>query len=154
MYKHVTWQHLNQYMTSNYRGHCDNIKVFNQGKSNQIREKSGKNQGIWLLKMCGHPASGSWAQGQGHCVYFQKNFVIPLEPTFINGFYFTQILGMTISQASLTFRVLEVKVTVAVFRKTLSSLSCLHLLMDSNITSHKCWVWQYLEQVWLSGSWR
>ena len=23
------------------RGHCDNIKVFNQGKSNQIREKSG-----------------------------------------------------------------------------------------------------------------
>ena len=42
-------------MTSKSRGHCDNIKVFNQGKSNQIREKSGKNQGIWLLKMCGHP---------------------------------------------------------------------------------------------------
>ena len=55
MYKHVTWQHLNQYMTSKSRGHCDNIKVFNQGKSNQIREKSGKSQGIWLLKMCGHP---------------------------------------------------------------------------------------------------
>ena len=28
-------------MTSKSRGHCDNIKVFNQGKSNQIREKSG-----------------------------------------------------------------------------------------------------------------
>ena len=55
MYKHVTWQHLNQYMTSKSRGHCDNIKVFNQGKSNQIRENSGKKQGIWLLKMCGHP---------------------------------------------------------------------------------------------------
>ena len=26
---------------SKSRGHCDNIKVFNQGKSNQIREKSG-----------------------------------------------------------------------------------------------------------------
>ena len=26
---------------SSSRGHCDNIKVFNQGKSNQIREKSG-----------------------------------------------------------------------------------------------------------------
>ena len=55
MYKHVTWQHLNQYMTFKSRGHCDNIKVFNQGKPNQIREKSGKNQGTWLLKMCGHP---------------------------------------------------------------------------------------------------
>ena len=32
---------LNQYMTSESRGHCDNVKVFNQGKSNQIREKSG-----------------------------------------------------------------------------------------------------------------
>ena len=30
-----------QYMTSKSRGHCDNIKVFNQGKSNQIRKKSG-----------------------------------------------------------------------------------------------------------------
>ena len=39
-------QHLNQYMTSKSRCHCDNIKVFNQGKSNQIREKSGKNQRI------------------------------------------------------------------------------------------------------------
>ena len=29
VYKHVT---LNQYMTSKSRGHCDNIKVFNQGK--------------------------------------------------------------------------------------------------------------------------
>ena len=28
-------------MISKSRGHCDNIKVFNQGKSNQIREKSG-----------------------------------------------------------------------------------------------------------------
>ena len=28
-------------MTSKSRGHCNNIKVFNQGKSNQIREKSG-----------------------------------------------------------------------------------------------------------------
>ena len=28
-------------MPSKNRGHCDNIKVFNQGKSNQIREKSG-----------------------------------------------------------------------------------------------------------------
>ena len=28
-------------MTSKSRGHCDNIKVFNQGKSNQSREKSG-----------------------------------------------------------------------------------------------------------------
>ena len=28
-------------MTSKSRGHCDNIKVFNQGKSNQIGEKSG-----------------------------------------------------------------------------------------------------------------
>ena len=28
-------------MTSKSRGHCDNIKVFNQGKSNQMREKSG-----------------------------------------------------------------------------------------------------------------
>ena len=28
-------------MTSKSRGHCDNIKVFNQGNSNQIREKSG-----------------------------------------------------------------------------------------------------------------
>ena len=55
MYKHVIWQHLNQYMTSKSRGHCDKIKVFNQGKSSQIREKSGENQGIWLLKMCGHP---------------------------------------------------------------------------------------------------
>ena len=26
-------------MTSETRGHCDNIKVFNQGKSNHIREK-------------------------------------------------------------------------------------------------------------------
>ena len=42
-------------MTSISRGHCDNIKVFKQGKSNQIREKSGKNQGICLLIMCGHP---------------------------------------------------------------------------------------------------
>ena len=33
--------YLNQYLTSKSRGHCDNIKVFNQGKSNQIREKSG-----------------------------------------------------------------------------------------------------------------
>ena len=41
MYKHVPWQYMNQYMTSKSRGHCDNIKVFNQGKSNQIREKSG-----------------------------------------------------------------------------------------------------------------
>ena len=32
---------LSLYMTSKSRGHCDNIKVFNQGKSNQIREKSG-----------------------------------------------------------------------------------------------------------------
>ena len=42
-------------MTSKSRGHCDNVKVFNQEKSNQIREKSGKKQGIRLLKMCGHP---------------------------------------------------------------------------------------------------
>ena len=28
-------------MTAKSRGHCNNIKVFNQGKSNQIREKSG-----------------------------------------------------------------------------------------------------------------
>ena len=26
---------------SKSRGHCDNIQVFNQGKPNQIREKSG-----------------------------------------------------------------------------------------------------------------
>ena len=32
--------------SSFWKGHCDNIKVFNQGKLNQIREKSGKNQGI------------------------------------------------------------------------------------------------------------
>ena len=55
----IFWQHLNQYMTSKSRGHCNNIKVFNQGKSNQIRGKSGKNQGIWLLKMCGHPVVDS-----------------------------------------------------------------------------------------------
>ena len=43
-------QHLNQYMTSKSRGHCDNIKVFNQGKSNQIREKSGNLivKNVWL----------------------------------------------------------------------------------------------------------
>ena len=35
-------QHLNRYMTSKSRGHCDNIKVFI--RENQI--KSGKNQGI------------------------------------------------------------------------------------------------------------
>ena len=58
MYKHVTWQHLNRYLTSKSRGHCDNIKVFNQGKSNQTRETLGKNQVIWLLKMCGHPEVG------------------------------------------------------------------------------------------------
>ena len=46
VYKHVTSQHLNQYMTTKSRDHCDNVKVFNQGKSNQIREKSWKNQGI------------------------------------------------------------------------------------------------------------
>ena len=32
---------LNQYMTSKSRGHRDNIKIFNQGKSKQIRENQG-----------------------------------------------------------------------------------------------------------------
>ena len=41
---------------------------------------------------------------------------------------------------------LKVKVTVTIFRKTLSSLYCLHLSMDFNITSYKCWVLKYLEQ--------
>ena len=31
--------HLNQYMTSKSRGHCDNSKVFNQGK---IKSNQGK----------------------------------------------------------------------------------------------------------------
>ena len=37
-------------MTSESRGHCDNIKIFNQGKSNQIREKSGNliAKNVWL----------------------------------------------------------------------------------------------------------
>ena len=90
MYKHVTWQHLNQYMTSKSRGHCDNIKVFNKGKSNQIREKSGKNQGIWLLKMCGHTvfislqqipkedylsAFRDWVKRLQKCVYWKGEYL-------------------------------------------------------------------------------
>ena len=34
----------------------------------------------------------------------------------------------------------KVKVTVAIFRKTLSSLWCPHLLSNFNITSHKYWI--------------
>ena len=37
-----------------------------QGKSNQIREKSGKNQGIWLLKICGHAALTFISQSISH----------------------------------------------------------------------------------------
>ena len=62
-----TWQHLNQYMTSKSRGHCDNIKVFNQGKSNQIREKSGNliAKNVWppWLKhylVSNNSVSGQW----------------------------------------------------------------------------------------------
>ena len=41
-------------MTSKSRGHCDNIKVFNQGKSNQIREKSGNliAKNVWPPYQC------------------------------------------------------------------------------------------------------
>ena len=51
------------------------------------------------------------------------------------------MVGMIISQA-FDFRGpgLKVKVTVAIFRKTLSTLLRLHLLMDFNVISHKCWV--------------
>ena len=31
------------------------MKALNQGKSSPIREKSGKYQGIWFVKFCGHP---------------------------------------------------------------------------------------------------
>ena len=45
-------------MTSKSRGHCDNIKVFNQEKSNQIREKSGN----LIAKNVWPPCEGSsWA---------------------------------------------------------------------------------------------
>ena len=41
-------------MTSKSKGHCDNIKVFNQGKSNQIREKSGNliAKNVWPPCIC------------------------------------------------------------------------------------------------------
>ena len=50
------------------------------------------------------------------------------------------MLGMIIFSSKNYFQGdgLMVKVTVAIFRKTLSSLLCLHLLIDFNITSHKC----------------
>ena len=50
---------------------------------------------------------------------------------------------------------LMVKVSVAIFRKTLSLLKSLHLSMEFNITSHKWWVWQYLKRLTFSllGSW-
>ena len=35
---------------------------------------------------------------------------------------------------------LIVKITMAIFRKTLSSLWHLHLFMSFNVTLHKCWV--------------
>ena len=43
-------------MTSKSRGHCDNIKVFNQGKSNQIMEKSGNliAKNVWPPCMNSH----------------------------------------------------------------------------------------------------
>ena len=44
-------------MTFKSRGHCDNIKVFNQGKLNLIREKSGN----LIAKMCGYPVIDSEA---------------------------------------------------------------------------------------------
>ena len=33
------------------------MKAINQGKSSLIREKSGKYQGIWFVKCCGHPVN-------------------------------------------------------------------------------------------------
>ena len=78
----IFWQHLNQYMTSKSRGHCDNIKVFNQGKSNQIREKSGKNLGIWLLKMCGHPVIWSYE------LFYCNLIGLPGESVSISGLNF------------------------------------------------------------------
>ena len=50
------------------------------------------------------------------------------------------MLGLIISWASSQGPELKVQVTVAIFRKTLSLLLHLHLLIDSNTTSHKCWV--------------
>ena len=66
--------------------------------------------------------SGSWAQGQGHCGYYKKTttFVTLWSLLLLMDFNITaQMLGMTISRASPW---LKVKVTMAIFRKTLSSL--------------------------------
>ena len=50
------------------------------------------------------------------------------------------MLGMIISLANLTFRFpgLKVKVTVAIFRKKIVIVLAPYLLMDFNLTSHKC----------------
>ena len=67
------------------------------------------------------------------------------------------MLGMIISRASTTFRVLgpwiKVKVTVAIFRKTLPSLKHLYLLMDFNINLHTNVGYDNISSVRLSGSW-
>ena len=76
MYKHVTLQHLNQYMTSKSRGHCDNIKIFNQGKSNQIREKSEN----LIAKNVWPP----WLMQEGFLSFKTENYIIELHYLIMN----------------------------------------------------------------------
>ena len=41
---------------------------------------------LGIIKSQASSTQGSWAQGQGHCGYFKKNFVIALVPAFNDGF--------------------------------------------------------------------
>ena len=64
--------------------------------------------------------SGLWAQGQGHCGYFKKHFVIALAHTFIDGFSYDHTnVGYDNISSKFDFQGPghKVKVTLAIFRK-------------------------------------
>ena len=75
------------------------------------------------------PSHNEVARGYSVCPvrkYVRTNFVIALAPTFIDGFWynFKTNVGYDNTSSKFDFQgpVLKVKVTVAIFRKTLSSL--------------------------------